>query len=236
MKKFAVLTAAGVGSRMGQDIPKQFLTVNNKPIIIYTMEAFQNHPDIDGIIVVCLDGWHDILEAYSRQFNIDKLVAIVGGGSTGQESIKNGVMEAKKHLSDDDMIIIHDGNRPMIDSEIISNNIAVCAKYGNAITAIPCTEVIFSIEETNDIQMLDRDKLKRTQTPHSFILNDLLDAFNQAEKNGLTGEVACCSLYYKLGKDIYFSAGSEKNIKLTTKDDMDIFEALLSVKREEWMK
>ena len=93
-KNIVILTAAGVGSRTGQDIPKQFIHIENKPLIVYTMEAFENHPSIDGIIVVCLDGWHDILRAYAKQFNITKLVDVVSGGATGQESIKNGVMRA----------------------------------------------------------------------------------------------------------------------------------------------
>ena len=122
----ALITAGGNGTRMHQDIPKQFLNVNNKPIIVYTMEAFQNHPDIDAIEVVCLDGWHQILEAYAKQFNITKLVGIVSGGKNGQESIKNGLNEINKKYSKDDIVIVHDGNRPLVSEEIISDSIAKC--------------------------------------------------------------------------------------------------------------
>lgn len=233
MKKIAILTAAGIGSRMNLDIPKQFLNINDKPVIIYTMEAFDRHPDIDGIIVVCLDGWHDILKSYAREFEINKLVSVVSGGSTGQESIKRGINEARRLYDSDSMVLIHDGNRPMISQEIISNSIAVCSTHGNAIATIPCTEVVIECEDMeNATNLLDRDKLRRTQTPHAFILDDLLKAHKEAEEKGMVNEAASCSLYMKLNKPIYFSVGSEKNIKLTTRDDLDIFEALLESEKK----
>ena len=147
MKKIAILTAAGVGSRTGQDIPKQFLHIENKPLIIYTMEAFQNHPSIDEIIVVCLDGWHDILKAYAKQFNITKLKSVVSGGDTGQESIKNGIMEASKRYSDDSIIIVHDGNRGLVSNEVISDAISTYNQYGNAVAVIPCTEAVYESDD-----------------------------------------------------------------------------------------
>ena len=118
----ALLTAAGKGSRMGQDIPKQFIHVENKPLIVYTMEAFQNHPSIDAIMVVTLPSWVDVLKAYAMQFNITKLKWVVAGGSTGQESIYNGILALKREISPNDIIMIHDGNRCMVSDEIISNS------------------------------------------------------------------------------------------------------------------
>ena len=122
----ALLTAAGNATRMHQDIPKQFIHVDNKPIIVHTMEAFQNHPGIDAIIVVTLESWSSVLWAYAKQFNIDKLKWVVTGGDTGQESIKNGIkfLENEIGTSDDVVVMIHDGNRPMVSAEIISNNLA----------------------------------------------------------------------------------------------------------------
>ena len=116
----ALLTAAGVGSRMGLDIPKQFLHVNNKPLIIYTLEAFQNHPEIDSIAVVCVDGWEQMLRAYARQFNIDKLDIVVPGGENGQGSIRNGVYELEKHFDKDDIVLIHDAARAFVTDKVIS--------------------------------------------------------------------------------------------------------------------
>ena len=127
LKNIALIIAGGVGNRMHQDIPKQFLNVNNKPIIIYTLEAFQKHPNIDAIEVVCLKGWHDILRAYAKQFGITKLENIVSGGETGLQSIRNGLKDiAKRYHDDDDIVLIHDAIRPMVSQDIISDNIRVC--------------------------------------------------------------------------------------------------------------
>ena len=142
MKKIAIIIAGGSGKRMGQDIPKQFINVGEKPIIVYTLEAFQKHPSIDNIIVVCIDGWHDILSAYAKQFNITKLCSIVSGGNCGQESIKNGLDEAARLFDKDDMVLIHDAIRPMVSNDIISDNIAKCKLYGNATVVAPCTTVV----------------------------------------------------------------------------------------------
>lgn len=129
----ALLTAAGTGSRMHQDIPKQFIHVENKPVIIHTMEAFQNHPSIDAILVVTLDSWKDVLWAYAKQFNIDKLKWVIAGGETGQESIKKGLDKLVEDCSSDTTVIIHDGNRPMISSEVISNSLAIADLFGDAV-------------------------------------------------------------------------------------------------------
>lgn len=138
MANIALIIAGGVGARMGQDIPKQFINVNDRPVIIYTLEAFQKHPEIDAIEVVCLDGWHDVLKAYAKQFGIAKLENIVSGGLNGQDSIRNGLLDIyKRYNSDDDVVLIHDAIRPMLLPEIITDNIKICREYGNAITVVP---------------------------------------------------------------------------------------------------
>lgn len=237
MKKIAIIIAGGSGNRMGQDIPKQFLNVGEKPVIMYTLDAFQNHPNIDGIIVVCIDGWHEILKSYAKQFNITKLVSVVSGGNCGQASIKCGLDEAKRLYSDEDIVLIHDAIRPMVSEEIISDNIAKCELYGNATTVVPCTTVVLG--KTNDEyseEVVDRDKLYLTQTPQAFILKDILDAHKEAKEKGITSAVASCSLYIELGRKVYYSAGSETNIKLTRPGDIQIFKALLNTKKSDWMK
>ena len=138
----ALLTAAGTGTRMGQDIPKQFLHVNNKPIIIYTMEVFENDPNIDGIVVVTLEAWVEVVRAYAKQFNITKLKDIVVGGNTGQESIANGIHSIVNFAGNDSTVLIHDGNRPLVSSEIISSAVATFNKYGSAVAAIPTVEAV----------------------------------------------------------------------------------------------
>ena len=237
MKKIAIIIAGGRGERMGQDIPKQFLNVGEKPVIMYTLEAFQNHPNIDGIIVVCVDGWHEILNSYAKQFNITKLVSIVSGGANGQASIKKGLDEAKRLYSDEDMVLIHDAIRPMISEDVISNNIVKCEKYGNATTVVPCTTVV--LRKTDDEyseEVVDRDTLLLTQTPQAFILKDILSAHDEAKEKGITKAVASCSLYIELGRKVYYSMGSETNIKLTTPGDIQIFKALLNTKNSDWIK
>lgn len=233
----ALLTAAGSGTRMGQDIPKQFIHVDNKPIIIYTMEAFQNHPSIDAIIVVTLDSWKEVLWAYAKQFNITKLKWIVAGGDSGQESIFNGLKELKNTLSEKDVVMVHDGNRPLVTSEIISDSLSMYAKYGNAVAAIPCTEVVFESEDGfTSIKSTDRSKLFRTQTPHTYAFEDLYEAHLKGKELGISNTAASCELMKNLGRVTYFSKGSEENLKITTPDDLKIFTALLHTRNEKWLK
>lgn len=233
----ALLTASGQGTRMGQDIPKQFLHVKDKPIIIYTLERFQNNPQIDAIILVTLPNWFGFVEAYARQFNITKLKWVVAGGATGQESIHNGLMELKKHCPDDTVVMIHDGNRPMVDNNIISDSLAVFAKHGSAVAVIPCMEAVFKSEDglTSTIS-IPREALQRTQTPHTYTLKKLLWAHEEAEKRGITNTAASCTLMNALGEIVYFSRGSEKNFKLTTLDDIEIFNAFLAAEKSQWLK
>lgn len=233
----AMLIAGGSGQRMKQDIPKQFINVNDRPVIIYTLEAFQKHPNIDAIAVVCLEGWEQILEAYAKQFNIDKLRWIFKGGASGQESLKNGIMGLKEVCSLEDIILIHDAIRPMVSQEIISDNIRTCLEKGSAITVIPCAEaMLVRDEEDSAVEQFPRANLARTQTPQAFRLSKLVWAHEEAEKRGITDSVATCTLMIELGEKVYFSVGSEKNVKLTTTDDIEIFKALLISKKDEWLK
>lgn len=234
----ALLTAAGSGTRMGQDIPKQFIHVENKPIIIHTMAAFQEHPLIDAILVVTIPSWVDVVQAYARQFNITKLKWIVPGGETGQESIHNGLEKLREELSEDDIVMIHDGNRCMVSSEIISNSLATFKKHGSAVAAIPCVEAVFRSNDdgiSSNIS-IPREQLFRTQTPHTYTLGKLLWAHDEAQKRGITDTAASCTLMQQLGETVYFSQGSAENLKITTVEDMMIFKALLHTKKDSWLK
>lgn len=233
----AMLIAGGSGQRMRQDIPKQFINVYDRPVIIYTLQAFQNHPNIDAIAVVCLEGWEEILKAYAKQFGIDKLKWIFPGGESGQESLKNGIMGLNEACKEDDLILIHDAIRPMVSQEIISENISCCKKNGSAITVIPCAEaMLLTDDRSSATEMIHRDKLARTQTPQAFPLKKLVWAHEEAAKRGISNSIATCTLMIELGEKIYFSTGSEKNLKLTTTDDIEIFKALLNSKKDEWLK
>ncbi len=227
----ALIIAGGSGRRMQQEIPKQFLNVNDKPVIIYTLEAFQSHPDIDKIGVVCLDGWHDILRAYARQYQIDKLDWIVSGGENGQGSIRNGVFEAERRYGGEDIILVHDAIRPMVSHEIISDCIVQCRQYGSAIVVTPCNTVVLRRGEgESSKEVVLRDQLAITQTPQAFSIRRLADAHRKALELGITNSVASCTMMIELGEAVHFSIGAETNIKLTTPDDLKIFKALLAIR------
>lgn len=233
----ALLTAAGSGTRMHQDIPKQFIHVDNKPVLIYTMEAFQKHPSIDAIICVTIDTWTDVLWAYAKQFNIDKLKWIVPGGITGQESIRNGLNKLLEECGEDITVMIHDGNRPLVSSEVISDSLQVYKKYGNAVAVIPCVEVVFESDNGySSMVSTEREKLYRTQTPHTYKLHDILECHKEAERRGISGTAASPMLMKELGKMTYFSKGSEENLKITTLEDLKMFKALLHTNQDSWIK
>ena len=200
----ALIIAGGSGQRMQQEIPKQFLNVNDKPVIIYTLEAFQSHPDIDKIGVVCLDGWYDILRAYARQYRIDKLDWIVSGGENGQASIRNGVFEAERRYAASDIVLVHDAIRPMVSQEIISDCIVQCKRHGSAIVVTPCNTVVLrrtTSESSKEVVL--RDQLAVTQTPQAFPIKRLADAHRKALELGITNSIASCTLMVDLGEEIF---------------------------------
>lgn len=241
MSNIAVIIAGGSGHRMGQDIPKQFINVYDKPVLIYTLEGFQKHPQIDAIEVVCIDGWHDVLRAYAKQFNITKLKWIVSGGETGQESIRNGVYNLEGKADDDDVIVIHDGIRPLVDDSVLTDVLVKAAKFGNAVTSMPYNEQIFVIskeDETTTTQYIPRETLRRVSTPQAYRFDILDQKYHEAfEKQiGIFGSSYTNTMMVELGETLHFAAGSDKNIKLTTKDDLELFKAYLKADKDSWLK
>ena len=235
-----LLIAGGSGNRMGQDIPKQFMYVEGCPIIIRTMLCFQEHPDIQQIAVVCLKGWETVLQSYANQYKITKLKHIFPGGNTGMESIRNGIYGLREAgCVDEDLVLIHDAVRPLLSQEIISSNIATCKAYGYAITGIKCREAILeSLDGFSSKTSIPRDTLIRTQTPQTFRLKNIIKAHEVASKKGITDSVASCTLIAELKEDIemHIVPGSEKNIKITTVEDLDILKALMHTHKDEWIK
>ena len=235
----ALIIAGGVGSRMNQEIPKQFINVYDKPVLIYTLEAFQRHPKIDSIEEVCLEGWQDILWAYAKQFGITKLKWVVPGGSTGQESIRNGVYHLEGICASDDIVIVHDGIRPLVDDTVLSDVIIKCEKYGNAVTAMPYNEQIFvADDEISTVKYIPRETLRRVSTPQAYKFGLLDEKYHEAfEKEiGIYGSSYANTMMVELGERLYFAAGSDKNIKLTTKDDLELFKAYLKADKDNWLK
>lgn len=236
---YAVIIAGGSGHRMGQDIPKQFINVYDKPVLIYTLESFQNHPQVDVIEVVCIDGWHDIVWAYAKQFNITKLKWIVSGGETVQESIRNGVYNLEEQCVDDDIVIIHDGIRPLVETAVLSDVILKCQIYGNAVTSLPYNEQIFVVDnEISTVKYIPRESLRRVSTPQAYKFAKLDSAYQEAfEKGiGIHGSSYTNTMMVELGERLYFAAGSDKNIKLTTKDDLEMFKGFLKSGTDTWLK
>ena len=227
----ALIKAGGVGQRMGATVPKQFIMIQNKPIIIYTLEQFQMNPSIDEIVVICVAGWHDILRSYAEKFGITKLTAIVDGGETSLKSIKNGIVALNKKCSDDDIILIHDGNRPVINQEIISDVLVQCRIHGSAVAAIPCTDEVMELSDNffGAKKFLNRKKLYRIQTPDAYKFNILKKLFDNATEEQLTNIGATNTLMINQGGEVHFAQGSELNIRLTTQEDIIQCTALLRI-------
>ena len=230
-----LILAAGTGNRMGQDIPKQFIHLNNIQIIIYTLRAFQEHPEIDKIQVVCVDGWEAILRGYALQFNITKMTGISAGGDTRFFSTKKG-MQALVDVSDDDVIIVHDAVRPLVTAESISDTIRVCKKYGNSMTILDCADTMYRRSEENYTEeTMERSHIVRGQTPEAVTGRRMKEMYIAADKEKLQLD-SISALQVALGEKIHFALGSERNIKLTRTDDIDLFKALLKTTRDEWLK
>lgn len=226
----AIIIAGGVGSRMGQEIPKQFINVGEKPVIVYTLEAFQEHPLVDAIEVVCLAGWEQVLRAYARQYKIDKLKWVVKGGASGQESIRNGVYNFEGVLADDDICIVHDGVRPMLDPEVITDVVRVAKERGNAVTSMPYNEQIFLVDKKDSAtttQYIPRETLRRVSTPQAYRFGLLDSKYHEAfEKGvGIDGSNYTNTMMVQLGVRLNFAVGSDRNIKLTTPENLEFFRA-----------
>ena len=237
----AVIIAGGSGNRMGQDIPKQFINVYDKPVLIYTLEGFQRHADIDAIGVVCIDGWESVVQAYANQFNITKLQWIVKGGGSAQESIYNGVKALAGHAQPDDIIVIHDGIRPLVEPAVLTDVVAKARQYGNAVTSMPYNEQIFVVsadDETTTTQYIPRETLRRVSTPQAYRYDLLSEKYAEAFDRGIgiAGSNYTNTMMVQLGVRLHFAAGSDKNIKLTTKDDLELFKGYLTKGQDTWLK
>ena len=233
----ALILAGGHGSRTAQDIPKQFMNVYEKPLIVYTLENFEKHPDIDEIAVVCIDGWHEVLRAYARQYGITKLKWIVSGGGDGQESTRNGIEALREVCGEKDVILVHDAVRPFLPAEVIADAIVKCRQKGSGLSAVRCQETIVRTEDgISGQEGIARTEIMRVQTPQAYLYGKALWAYEEAERRGIKGEVYINTLMLRLGEKLYFSYGSEKNIKVTTVDDLELFKALLKMEREDWIK
>lgn len=236
MKKIAVIFAGGSGKRMNTvSRPKQFLELNGKPVIIYTLELFDNHPDIDAICVVCIEPWIPFLKKQLKKFEITKVVDIVPGGNTGQESIYNGLCAANRWNSshrenqENAIVLIHDGVRPLITEQTITDNIETAQKEGNCITCIPATETFVVKQENGSLHIPSRADSLIARAPQSFMLKDILDAHEQARKENRHDFIDSCTMMSHYGHKMHTIIGPMENIKITTPTDFFIFRAMVMV-------
>ena len=224
----ALIIAGGSGKRSGQEVPKQFLTVNEKPIIIYTLEAFQKHPDVSKIVVVVIDGWQTAVESYSRQFGISKLAGVVTGGADRFNSMYNGIKYLNECCSPDDTILCHDANRPLVDKNVIDGAIKVCQENGNALPAMKTFNSIYVSKDGRVVDSTaDRDFLYRGQAPEAISLGELNELCVKADAENAGNTIA--GMLNHFGKKVYLSPGSERNFKITTPDDIDMFKSLITL-------
>jgi len=223
----AIIIAGGTGMRMNSEIPKQFIKVDNKPIIVYTMEAFERHEQIDAIEVVILDGYVDYIWELAKQYNISKLRWVVQGGENGQGSARNGVLNLKNELDGDDIVIIHDAIRPIVPKVIIDDLIRVAKLYGNACSSLPTQETLIQSDNNQYGNVsLERSTVRRIQTPQAYKFGKIAWAHEEALRRGITNSVYANTMMIELGETIYFSLGFINNVKITTPEDIALFKAL----------
>lgn len=234
MKDIAVIFAGGCGTRMNtKSRPKQFLELNGKPILVYTVELFDNHPDIDAIVVVCLEAWIPFLKKMLRKFEINKVVRIVKGGKNGQESIFNGLCAAEEYINeqqeDNAIVLIHDGVRPLITEATITENINMVKECGSCITCVPATETVIVNKRNGQLDIPKRSECMMARAPQSFFLKDIIAAHRHSILDEYSDFIDSCSLMSHYGMKLGLIEGPMENIKITTPSDFFVFRAMVEV-------
>ena len=223
----AVILAGGVGSRVGAGMPKQFVKILGKPVIVYTIEAFQKHEDIDAIEVVCVKSHIDYMKELVDTYGLSKVKWITEGGADFQGSVLNGINNLQDKCSEDDIVLVHFGASPFVEGDIIADAVRVCKIKGNAISTTPFY-LLSGVKDDDEktTKWIDRDTIACMNSPHAFRYGYIRDIYKRAVETGVIKEVEphTTTLMYKMGETIYFSKGSQSNIKITTKEDLDLFE------------
>ena len=228
----AVIFAGGTGQRMNtKTLPKQFLELHGKPILVYTLEHFEKHRQIDGIVLVCVQDWLDYCEKLLQKYHIKKVKAVVPGGQSGQESIRNGLNKAAELFPQDSVVLIHDGVRPLIDEETISKDIAGVQQNGSAITVSPAIETIALRSDTGEVgEIIERSRCQMAKAPQCFYLKDILSAHKKAQQENRNDFIDSASLMRHYGHSLFTVEGPTENIKITTPSDFYLFRALLDAR------
>lgn len=230
----ALIFAGGSGTRMNsKGRPKQFLQFFGKELIIHTLENFQNHQDIDAITIVCIEDWIPYLNKLLKKYDITKTKAVISGGKNGQESIYKGLCATKEYAEKNSIVLVHDGVRPFINEEVISQCIKNVKEYGSAVTVVPATETIVTTENNKINTITDRSKCQLARAPQCFYLEDLLGAHKKAIQEGNTNMIDSASLMKYYGHELYTVIGNVDNIKITTPADFYTFKALYEVRENQ---
>ena len=230
----AVIFAGGSGLRMHtKSRPKQFLDLNGKPIIIYTLELFDNHPQIDAIVVACIENWIPFLEKQLRKFEITKVIKVVPGGETGQQSIYNALCAAENAGTDDSIVLIHDGVRPLITEQTITDNINKVKQSGSCITCIPATETLVVRQTDGSLEIPSRADSLIARAPQSFFLKDIIAAHRRALAEGRKDFIDSCTMMSQYGYKLGTIIGPMENIKITTPTDFFVLRAMMKVHEDQ---
>ncbi len=230
----ALIFAGGSGTRMNSRArPKQFLQFYGKELIIHTLENFQNHSEIDAIVVVCIEDWIPYLNKILEKYEIDKVKTVVPGGTTGQESIFHGLCAIKEFAPENSIVLIHDGVRPFVNEQLISDCINSVKEHGSAITVTPAIETIVTTNDGKISNIIDRSKCYHAKAPQCFLLNEILNAHNKAIEDGNTNMIDSASLMKLYGHELYTVQGNFDNIKITTPADFYTFKALYEVREQQ---
>lgn len=234
MKNYVILLAGGVGKRMNSDIPKQFIEVNGKPIIAYSIENFQRNNQIEKIVVVCVKQWQEHLKEIINKYSLSKVEWIIEGGDTGHDSIRNGVFFLRDKIETDDYIIVHDAVRPVLPQKAIDEVIRVAHEKGNACSSIAChPPIVYTDDFKSGIKDVDREHVMLTASPQVFKYSLALKCYEKAEQENKHNFTFTSSMLIHYGERVYFAKGTTNNIKITTKADLALFKALLTVPEEE---
>lgn len=233
MKNDVILLAGGIGKRMGAEIPKQFIKVKDKPIIVYTIEKFQKNENIDEIVVVCVKDWADYVRELVKEYSLTKVKWIIEGGKTGHDSIRNGVFFLRDKIEPEDFVVIHDAVRPILPQKAIDEVLRVAHENGNASSSIVChPPIVYTEDKISGIKDVDRDHVMLTASPQAYNYAQVLKCYEKAEEDGKHDFTFTSSLLIAYGERVYFAKGTTSNIKVTQKEDLALFEALISVPEE----
>ncbi|AYQ54280.1 IspD/TarI family cytidylyltransferase [Methanomethylophilus alvi] len=234
MKTVALILAGGIGKRMGVSLPKQFLEIKGKPVLVHTLSNFQRNDSVNSIVVVCVSDWIEYTWDLVKKYNLSKVEAIIPGGDTSHDSTRNGIFHLRRTLGKGDVVIIHDAARPILPQKAIDEMLRIAKDNGNASLAIPCYEtVIYTDDQLSGNKELDRSHLMRVQTPQAYEYSSILELYERAEKEDRHDFIYADIVAVEYGMTVYFSKGFTNNIKITKQEDIPLCEYLMDIPEDQ---